>query len=83
MDAPDIQNIFDCEARYQYTHTYIPAQQSETLHRVSGFEKPSTGTALLKHTYQHHNQLHSVSMRFKTTLPVRAFCRADPKPVSL
>ena len=62
---------------------HIPAQQSKTLHRVSGFEKPSTGTGLLKHTYQHHNQLSAISMRFKTTLPVRVFCKANPKAISL
>ena len=79
MDGPDIPNLSAREP----LHTYILAQQSETLHRERGFEKPSTGTALLKHTYQHHNQLSAISMRFKTTLPVRAFGRADPKPVSL
>ena len=81
VDDPDIPNLSAREALH--THTYIPAQQSETLHRVSGFEKPSTGTALLKHTYQHHNQLSAISMRFKTLLPVRGFYRADPKAVSL
>ena len=81
MDDPDIPNLSAREAHH--THTYILAQQSETLHRERGFEKPSTGTGLLKHTYQHKNLLSAISMRFKTTLPVRAFGRADPKPVSL
>ena len=115
MDDPDIPNLSAREAHH--THTYILAQQSETLHRERGFENPSTGTGLLKHTYlqihtyqlstqkpstgrgvlknppqaqdflkhtyQHHNELSAISMCFKTTLPVRAFGRARPKPASL
>ena len=50
VDDPDIPNLSAREALH--THTYIPAQ-SETLHRERAFEKPSTGTRLLKHTYLH------------------------------
>ena len=77
MDDPDTPGLSVREALH--THTYIPAQQSETLHRVSGFEKPSTERGFLKHTYQ----LPAVSMRFKTTLPVEGFGRANAKAMSL
>ena len=76
------QNPSACEAFH--IHTYIQASQSETFHRERGFEKPSTGREVLKHTYKLSNQLSTVSMRFKSLLPVRVFAfnlsATQPKP---
>ena len=74
------ESLCPWSSSYTYIHTSLAIRNP---HKERGFEKPSTRRGVSKHTYQLRNQLPSVSMRFKTPLPVRGFWRADSKPLSL